>query len=71
MTKKWIKKLSKNVFEKRIALDLTQQELAYRAKLSITTIYKVERGEMNDVKLSVIVGIAESFGTENPFDLFK
>ena len=71
MIKTWLKNLRTNVKAKRAKLGITQQELAFRSKLSIATILKIEQGRSEDIKLSVVESIGKGLGEENPLSLLK
>jgi len=72
--KRFIKKISKLIREKRIANDLSQEELAWKCGLSQTSVCFIELAK-GDIKLSNIVTIFEvlgiDFGELNKFYTIK
>jgi transcriptional regulator with XRE-family HTH domain len=63
------KSFGKNLLERRLALRLSQEELAERADLHRTYVGSVERGERN-VSLGNIVRLANALKVK-PSDLLK
>ncbi len=70
MAKREVRKsFGKNLRERRLALGLSQEELAERADLHRTYVGSVERGERN-VSLENIVRLADALKVK-PSDLLK
>ena len=57
----WVKDFGIVVKQRRKALKITQPYLAELAKISVNTLYKIERGEANPT-LDVMEKIAEVLG---------
>ena len=57
------KNLGKNVVEKRTAIGWTQEDLAYHADLTVSSISKIERGITNPT-LWTLDRIADALGIE-------
>ncbi len=58
-----VKSVGKTIKERRNALQITQSSLAELAKISLNTLYKIERGEANPT-IDIIEKIAEVLGLE-------
>ncbi len=71
MVEKWLKCLKINVKSKRKKLGITQQELASRSKLSMTTILKIEQGRSVDIKLSVLDALGKGLDESDPLKLLN
>ena len=71
MIEKWLVNLKTNVKKKRKHLGITQQELANRSKLSMTTILKIEQGRSIDMKLSVLSALGQGLNEKNPLHLLN
>jgi transcriptional regulator with XRE-family HTH domain len=71
MIERWLKYLKTNVKNKRKELGITQQELANRSQLSMTTILKIEQGRSVDIKLSILDALGKGLKTKDPLDLLK
>lgn len=71
MIEKWLKNLQVNTKKRREELEITQQELANRAKLSMSTILKIEQGRSEDIKLSVLASLGKGLGEDDPLNLLK
>ena len=69
MEKIYLSNFAKNVKEHRIRLGLSQQDLAIEAKLALSTISKIERCEVVNIRLNTIVCIGEALGLEDPVEL--
>ncbi|USN48038.1 MAG: helix-turn-helix domain-containing protein [Pseudobdellovibrionaceae bacterium] len=52
-------------------MDLTQQELANKSKLSMATIHKIEQGRSEDMKFSVLEALGKGLGEKDPLQLLK
>ena len=71
-TKEWLENLAKNLKKERKKLNLSQQDLAVKAKLSIATIARLEQNNVfNNVTLDTIDSLGHALKKSNPFDLFK
>lgn len=57
---KLIRNLAKNVKEHRIAQGITQQTLAARSNMAISTIWELENARIEDLRLSTITAIAQT-----------
>lgn len=55
-----IRSLAKNVKEHRITQGITQQTLAARANIAISTIWELENAKVEDLRLSTITAIAQT-----------
>jgi transcriptional regulator with XRE-family HTH domain len=55
----WLKELGDNIRRKRIAQDVTQQQLAEMADLNIRNVQRIEAGE-SDVLLTTAVRISKA-----------
>ena len=56
---KLIYKLSKNLHEYRTSKGLTLQELATYARVATSTVWELENGKAEDLRLGTITAIAE------------
>jgi transcriptional regulator with XRE-family HTH domain len=65
----WQVIVGQNVRRLRLARGLTQEQLAFEAKLDLTYVGGIERGRRNP-SLLVMVRLAEALGSE-PHDLLK
>ena len=59
----WIIDLGSAIKKRRKALKITQPHLAELAKISVNTLYKIERGEGNPT-MEVLEKIAEVLGLQ-------
>ncbi len=59
----WIKDIGLLIKNRRKALKITQPYLAELAKISVNTLYKIERGDANPT-LDIIERIAEVLGLQ-------
>ena len=57
----WIKDFGAIIKQRRKALKITQPYLAELAKISVNTLYKIERGEANPT-LDILEQIADVLG---------
>ena len=72
MTKKErLTNLAKNLKKERKKLDLSQQKLAEKANLSMTTVTQIEQCRLQNPTLDTIEALGRVFKMPNPFDLFK
>ncbi|HEY4291401.1 MAG TPA: helix-turn-helix domain-containing protein [Puia sp.] len=58
-----LKELGKTIKARRKALKITQPDLADLAKISVNTLYKIERGEANPT-IDILEKIVEVIGFE-------
>jgi transcriptional regulator with XRE-family HTH domain len=66
----WIKDLGIVIKQRRNALKITQPHLAELAKISVNTLYKIERGEGNPT-IDVLEKIAEVLGLQLKLEVKK
>ncbi len=66
----WIKDLGIAIKQRRNALKITQPHLAGLAKISVNTLYKIERGEGNPT-IDVLEKIAEVLGLQLKLEVKK
>lgn len=71
MLDSWLNNLKTNLKRRRSELDLTQQELANKSKLSMATIHKIEQGRSEDMKFSVLEALGKGLGEKDPLQLLK
>ena len=71
MLESWLSKLKTNLKRRRSELDMTQQELANKSKLSMATIHKIEQGRSEDMKFSVLDALGKALGEKDPLQLLK
>lgn len=57
----WLKKLGDNIRRERIALSMTQQQLAEFSDLNIRNVQRIEAGEI-DALFSTVVRITKALG---------
>lgn len=67
---KLIKNLAKNVHRERTSRGLTMQTLASLAKVATSTVFEIENGKVEDLRMSTITAIALKLEME-PLDLLK
>ena len=65
-----VKDLGNLVRQRRKALKITQPDLAELARISVNSLYKIERGEANPT-LDLIEKIAKVLGLEMKLDVKK
>jgi len=65
-----IQEIGKLIKARRKSLKITQPDLAELAKVSINTLYKIERGQTNPT-LDIIEKIAEVLGLEVKLEVKK
>lgn len=65
----WKRTVGGNVKRLRLARDLTQEELAFRAKIDVTYVRGIEAGRRNP-SLMVMARLAEAVRA-SPTDFFK
>ncbi len=59
----WVRNLGITIKQRRNALEITQPHLAELAKISVNTLYKIERGDGNPT-IDVLEKIAEVLGLQ-------
>jgi len=64
------KGIGKTIKERRKALKITQPDLADLAKISVNTLYKIERGEANPT-IDILERILEVLGLEMKLEAKK
>ncbi|MCY4524692.1 MAG: helix-turn-helix transcriptional regulator [Halobacteriovoraceae bacterium] len=67
----WLENLAKNLKKERKKLKISQQQLAERARLSITTITRIEQGNIKNPSFDTIEALGYALKKAYPFDLFK
>ncbi len=70
-TNDWLDNLAKNLKKERKNLNLSQQKLAEKAKLSLTTITRIEQGNMKNPTLDTIEALGRALKKSNPLDLLR
>ena len=69
--KDWLLNLKANLKVQRKKLDLSQQALAERSKLSMTTITRIEQGTIENLTLETIECIGKALKLKDPLILLK
>ena len=69
--KEWLENLARNLKKERKKLNMSQQDLAVKAKLSIATIAHIEQRRFPNPTLDTIDCLAYALKKSNPLDLFK
>ena len=67
----WLDNFSRNLKKERKRLGLSQQKLAEKAKLSLTTVTRVEQGIMENPTLDTIEAIGTALKKSDPLDLLR
>lgn len=67
---KLIKNLAKNVHRERARKGLTMQSLASLAKVATSTVFEIENGKVEDLRMSTITALAHKLDIE-PLELLK
>ena len=62
--------IGKTIRQRRNALKITQPNLASLAKISVNTLYKIERGEANST-IDILEKIADVLGLELKLEVKK
>ncbi|MGK5088945.1 helix-turn-helix transcriptional regulator [Bdellovibrionota bacterium FG-2] len=66
-----LKGLAANVKKIRERKKMSQQTLASAAKLSISTVWELEKGRSPDVRLSTVTALARVLEVDDPLKLLK
>jgi transcriptional regulator with XRE-family HTH domain len=56
-----LSKIAQNIKKRRLAMDLSREELAERAAVNYNTIIKLESGANQNPTISTLIGISEVF----------
>lgn len=56
-------KIGENIKQKRLKLGMEAQELAAKSNISVVTLWKIETGRQNDIKVSALYQIAKNLGS--------
>ena len=67
----WLENLSKNLKKERKKLGFSQQKLAEKAKLSLTTITRIEQEIMENPTLDTIENLGRALKKSDPLDLLR
>jgi transcriptional regulator with XRE-family HTH domain len=67
---KLVKNLSKNLHRERTRLGFTMQGLASMAKMATSTVFEIENGKVEDIRMSTITALAHQLDMD-PLDLLK
>ncbi len=67
---KLVKNLSKNLHRERTRLGLTMQSLASAARMATSTVFEIENGKVEDIRLSTLTALAHQLDMD-PLDLLK
>ncbi|QDK44700.1 hypothetical protein DOM22_05755 [Bdellovibrio sp. ZAP7] len=67
---KLVKNLSKNLHRERTRLGFTMQSLASMAQMATSTVFEIENGKVEDVRMSTITALARQLDMD-PLDLLK
>ena len=67
--KEWLNNLMRNLEKERKRLNLSQQAVAEKAKLSISTIAKIEQGNMENPTFDTIEALGIALKKSEPLDL--
>lgn len=66
--KEWLKVIGSNLTEIRESKEMSQAELARKAKVSHTTVNEIETRRFRDIRLSTLTSLARALGV-SPMDL--
>jgi len=67
---KLIKNLAKNVRRERARKGFTMQALASLAKMATSTVFEIENGKVEDLRMSTVTALANKLEIE-PLELLK
>lgn len=56
-------KIGEKIKDKRLKLGMEAQELAAKSNISVVTLWKIETGRQNDLKVSALYAIAKNLGS--------
>ena len=69
--KNWLENLAKNMKKERKKLNLSQQRLAEKSRLSIATVAGIEQKTYLNPTLDTIEALGLALKKSNPLDLLK
>ena len=67
----WLGNLAKNLKKERKKLNLSQQGLAEKARLSLATITRIEQGNIENPTLDTIEALGRALKKSDPLELLR